>query len=165
MGRSALLVNLATNSVEEKPQMTQGRSWHSVAVVGNMTYVIGGTYHVRSVTSVERYDVISERWSTLNAKFDQFAWNTSSITCNSRYILTFGGEDDDGDFSSSTLVRRFDHLKPMGAWVTMRLDSNKPCRQYYGLMFLGRTSAPEEANNILVFGGYDGGCKDDSMAI
>ena len=66
MGRSALMVNLATNSVEEKPQMTQGRSGHSVAVVGNMTYVIAGY----KVTSVERYDVISERWSTLTAKFD-----------------------------------------------------------------------------------------------
>jgi hypothetical protein len=42
VGRSALLVNLATNSVEEKPQMTQGRTYHSVAVVGNMTYVIAG---------------------------------------------------------------------------------------------------------------------------
>ena len=95
MGRSALLVNLATNSVEEKPQMTQGRFRHSVAVVGNMTYVIAGvdpsTYQF--VTSVERYDVISERWSTLTAQFDQFAWNTSSITCNSRYIMTFGGMD------------------------------------------------------------------------
>ena len=53
------------------------------------------------------------------------------------------------------------HLKPMGAWVTMRLDSNKPCRMDYGLMSLGRTSAHEEANNILLFGGY----KDDSMAV
>ena len=83
------------------------------------------------MTSVERYDVISERWSTLPAKFDKFARNTSSITCNSRYILTFGGYVyDNNKFSSSTLVRRFDHLKPMGAWVTMRLDSNKPCRGY-----------------------------------
>ena len=106
------------------------------------------------MTSVERYDVISERWSTLTAKFDQFTMCTSSITCNSRYIMTFGGEDDEEECSSSTLVRRFDHLKPMGAWVTMRLDSNKPCRMLYGLMPLGRTSAPEEANNILLFGGY-----------
>jgi hypothetical protein len=155
VGRSALLVNLATNSVEEKPQMTQGRYMHSVAVVGNMTYVIAGidpsTY--QPVTSVERYDVISERWSTLTAKFDQFAAGTSSITCNSRYIMTFGGMDKNSNPSSSTLVRRFDHLKPMGAWVMMRLDSNKPCRYGYGLMCLGRTRAPEEANNILLFGG------------
>jgi len=78
--------------------------------------------------------------------------------------MTFGGNDG-GKCSSSTLVRRFDHLKPMGAWVTMRLDSNKPCRAVYGLMPLGRTSAQEEANNILVFGGYDRGFKDDSMAV
>ena len=110
------------------------------------------------------YDVISERWSTLLAKFDQFAWNTSSITCNSRYIMTFGGNNKH-NCSSSTLVRRFDHLKPMGAWVTMRLDSNKPCRDSYGLMYLGRTSAPEEANNILVFGGGDSDDEDDSMAV
>ena len=84
--RSVLLVNLATNSVEEKPQMTQGRKWHSVAVVGNMAYVIewyGGT-------SLERYDVISERWSMLTTKFDEFRYITSSITCNSRYIMIFG---------------------------------------------------------------------------
>jgi hypothetical protein len=95
-----------------------------------MTYVIAGRdpSTTLAMTSVERYDVISERWSTLNAKFDQFAIATSSITCNSRYILTFGGIDARGKCSSSTLVRRFDHLKPMGAWVTMRLDSNKPCR-------------------------------------
>ena len=97
MGRSALLVNLATNSVEEKPQMTQVRCDHSVAVVGNMTYVIAGcdpsTY--QPVTSVERYDVISERWSTLTAQFDQFTTRTSTITCDSRYIMTFGGYDDD----------------------------------------------------------------------
>ena len=146
--------------------MTQGRWYHSVAVVGNMTYVISGydlsTY--QPVTSVERYDVISERWSTLTAQFDQFAGNTSSITRNSRYIMTFGGMYA-GDPSSSTLVRRFDHLKPMGAWVTMRLDSNKPCRASYGLMSLGRTSAPEEANNILIFGGWLSGIKDDSMAV
>ena len=118
------------------------------------------------MTSVERYDVISERWSTLTAKFDQFALYTSSITGNSRYIMTFGGCDDNYECSSSTLVRRFDHLKPMGAWVTMRLDSNKPCRHSYGLMPLGRTSAPEEANNILLFGGIDtSGWKDDSMAV
>jgi hypothetical protein len=167
VGRSALLVNLASNSVEEKPQMTQGRCYHSVAVVGNMTYVIAGkdpsTY--RSVTSVERYDVISERWSTLIAKFDQFTRCTSSLTCNSRYIMTFGGADDNYECSSSTLVRRFDHLKPMGAWVTMRLDSNEPCRADYGLMFLGRTSAPEEANNILLFGGYNNSSKEDSMTV
>jgi len=120
---------------------------------------------MESVTSVERYDVISERWSTLTAQLDQFTINTSSITCNSRYILTFGGRDDDWKFSSSRLVRRFDHLKPMGAWVTMRLDSNKPCRDQYGLMPLGRTSAPEEANNILVFGGWNRSDKDDSMAV
>ena len=78
--------------------------------------------------------------------------------------MTFGGHFY-GDCSSSRLVRRFDHLKPMGAWVTMRLDSNKPCRCYYGLMSLGRTSAPEEANNILLFGGYNRGSKDDSMAV
>ena len=42
VGRSTLLVNLATNSVEKKPQMTKGRWCHSVAVVGNMTYVIAG---------------------------------------------------------------------------------------------------------------------------
>jgi hypothetical protein len=53
----------------------------------------------------------------------------------------------------------------MGAWVTMRLDSNKPCCADYGLMSLGRTSAPEEANNILVFGGYYREYKDDSMAV
>ena len=164
MGRSALLVNLATNSVEEKPQMTQGRCYHSVAVVGNMTYVIAGQYGGRSVTSVERYDVISERWSTLTAQFDQFAMYTSSITCDSRYIMTFGGYAN-GNCSFSTLVRRFDHLKPMGAWVTMRLDSNKPCRWGYGLMSLGRTSVPEEANNILLFGGGNNGYKDDSMAV
>jgi len=132
-----------------------------------MTYVIAGcnpsTY--QPVTSVERYDVISERWSTLTTKFDQFAIYTSSITCNSRYIMTFGGMYGQGNCSSSTLVRRFDHLKPMGAWVTMRLDSNKPCREAYGLMPLGRTSAPEEANNILVFGGENEGIKDDSMAV
>jgi len=118
-----------------------------------MTYVIAGSDPSTgwAVTSVERYDVISERWSTLTAKFDQFAKNTSSITCNSRYIMTFGGHVR--ECSSSTLVRRFDHLKPMGAWVTMRLDSNKPCRRDYGLMPLGRTSVPEEATNILVFGG------------
>ena len=136
---------------------------HSVAVVGNMTYVIAGcdpsTY--QHVTSVERYDVISERWSTLTAKFDQFAIYTSSITCDSRYIMTFGGMYGYGNYSSSTLVRRFDHLKPMGAWVTMRLDSNKPCRHSYGLMSLGRTSAPEEANNILLFGGFS----NDSKAV
>jgi len=80
--------------------------------------------------------------------------------------MTFGG-DRYGKTSSSTLVRRFDHLKPMGAWVTMRLDSNKPCRQFYGLMSLGRTSAPEEANNILLSGGYNdsGDESDDSMAV
>ena len=125
-----------------------------------MNYVIAGY----RVTSVERYDVISERWSTLTAQFDQFTRFTSSITCDSRYIMTFGGYDD-WNYSSSTLVRRFDHLKPMGAWVTMRLDSNKPCRDSYGLMSLGRTSAPEEANNILLFGGYNRGSKDDSMAV
>jgi hypothetical protein len=168
VGRSALLVNLASNSVEEKPQMTQGRRYHSVAVVGNMTYVIAGydTSTCRSVTSVERFDVISERWSTLTAKFDQFGGFTSSITCNSRYILTFGGMTGyPFKLSSSTLVRRFDHLKPMGAWVTMRLDSNKPCLNSYGLMSLGRTSAPEEANNNLLFGGYKWCEKDDSMAV
>jgi hypothetical protein len=80
--------------------------------------------------------------------------------------MTFGGADDDEKCSSSTLVRRFDHLKPMGAWVTMRLDSNKPCRRSYGLMSLGRTSAPEEANNILVFGDRIGNsAKKDSMAV
>jgi hypothetical protein len=115
-----------------------------------MTYVIGGGGGVKSV---ERYDVISERWSTLTAKFDQFALGTSSITCDSRYIMTFGGHDYIRR-SSSTVVRRFDHLKPMGAWVTMRLDSNKPCRRDYGLISLGRTSAHEEANNILLFAGY-----------
>jgi len=124
-----------------------------------MTYVIGGydpsTY--KTVKSVERYDVISERWSTLTAQFDQFARATSSITCDSRYILTFGGMNASYNCSSSTLVRRFDHLKPMGAWVTMRLDSNKPCRHDYGLMSLGRTSAQGEANIILVFGGYNRG--------
>ena len=134
-----------------------------------MTYVIAGYDQstFQPVTSVERYDVISERWSTLTAQFDQFAIYTSSITCNSRYIMTFGGMTCyPHKFSSSTLVRRFDHLKPMGAWVTMRLDSNKPCRTHYGLMSLGRTSAPEEANNILVFGGDRYGCsKDDSMAV
>jgi len=95
VGRSALLVNLATNSVEEKPKMTQGRHWHSVAVVGNMTYVIAGRdpSTPQRVTSVERYDVISERWATLTAQFDQFATSTSSITFNSRYIMTFGGDD------------------------------------------------------------------------
>ena len=132
-----------------------------------MTYVIGGCVpqNYQPVTSVERYDVISERWSTLTAKFDQFGGYTSSITCDSRYILTFGGQNAFGICSSSTLVRRFDHLKPMGAWVTMRLDSNKPCRHFYGLMSLGRTSAPEEANNILLFGGYSNGYKEDSMAV
>jgi hypothetical protein len=136
-----------------------------------MTYVIGGIYRIdhytyQPVTSVERYDVISETWSTLTAQFDQFAIATSSITCNFRYIMTFGGVNNDrGYCSSSTLVRRFDHLKPMGAWVTMRLDSNEPCRRSYGLMSLGRTSAPEEANNILIFGGYNRGSKDDSMAV
>ena len=132
-----------------------------------MAYVIAGrdpsTWE--SVTSVERFDVISERWSTLTAKFDQFAAGTSSITCNSRYIMTFGGAGDYYECSSSTLVRRFDHLKPMGAWVTMRLDSNKPCRESYSLVSLGRTSTPEEANNILLFGGYNSGMKDDSMAV
>ena len=80
--------------------------------------------------------------------------------------MTFGGLDANYKYSSSRLVRRFDHLKPMGAWVTMRLDSNKPCREAYGLMQLGRTSAPEEANNILVFGGSEYGWdKDDSMTV
>ena len=79
--------------------------------------------------------------------------------------MTFGGDDANRKYSSSRLVRRFDHLKPMGAWVTMRLDSNKPCRHSYGLMPLGRTSAPEEANNILVFGGNRCVDKDDSMAV
>jgi len=81
--------------------------------------------------------------------------------------MAFGGQDDAyyKNCSSSTLVRRFDHLKPMGAWVTMRLDTNKPCRFAYGLMQLGRTSAPEEANNILLFGGLNSGDKDDSMAV
>jgi hypothetical protein len=133
-----------------------------------MTYVIAGIDPStgQSVTSVERYDVISERWSTLTAKFDKFATSTSSITCDSRYILTFGGANATGNCSSSRLVRRFDHLKPMGAWVTMRLDTNKPCRRDYGVMQLGRTSAQEEANNILVFGGDRYGCsKDDSMAV
>jgi hypothetical protein len=129
-----------------------------------MAYVIGGCRDA----SVERYDVISERWTTLTAKFDQFTYGTSSITCNSRYIMTFGGCDANYRYSSSTLVRRFDHLKPMGAWVTMRLDSNKPCRTEYGLISLGGTSAPEEANKILVFGGgmhYDRRSKDDSMTV
>ena len=149
--------------------MTKGRWCHSVAVVGNMTYVIAGIdpSTLQPVTSVERYDVISERWSLLTAKFDQFATATSSITYNSRYIMTFSGHYDDyyEECCTSTLVRRLDHLKPMGAWVTMRLDSNKPCRFSYGLMSLGRTSAPEEANKILLFGGVNSVWKDDSMAV
>ena len=74
---------------------------HSVTVVGNFVYVVAGLVPLtlRPVTSVERYDVISERWSTLPAKFDQFTKNTSSITCNSRYIMTFGGADANHDLS------------------------------------------------------------------
>ena len=47
----------------------------------------------------------------------------------------------------------------------IRLDNTKPCRGFYGLMQLCSSSAPEEANSILVFGGCNNGDKDDSMAV
>ena len=55
------------------------------------------------------------------------------------------------------MIRRFDHLKPMGGWVVISLDTTKPCRHYYGLMQLYSRSAQEETNNILVFGGINDG--------
>jgi len=167
MERDALLLFLDTNTVEEKPQMTEGRIWHSVAVVGNFAYVIAGEHNYQPVASVERYDVLNERWSTLPAKFDQFfIWN-SSITCNSRYILNFGDYRDTNKYSDYIRVRRFDHLKPTGAWLTMCLDSsNKLCGNSYGLMHLSQTSTPKEENNILVFGGQNwNGRTNYSMAV
>ena len=80
------------------------------------------------VRSVERYDTIVEKWATISGEFDSYAVNTSSITCNARHILTFGGVNDEDEYSSSTLIRRFDHLKPMGGWLVIRLDNTKPCR-------------------------------------
>jgi hypothetical protein len=41
----------------------------------------------------------------------------------------------------------------MGGWLVINLDNTKPCREYYGLINLCLSSAPKEANNILVFGG------------
>jgi hypothetical protein len=70
--RSALIIFLDTATVAEKPQMSHGRYCHSVAVVANFAYVIAGmdpsTFEY--VTSVERYDIIAERWATLPGNFD-----------------------------------------------------------------------------------------------
>jgi hypothetical protein len=167
VARSTLVLFLDTASFAEKPLMTYGRWGHSVAVVGHYVYVIGGsdpsTYKL--VYSVERYDTIVEKWATISSEFDSYADCTSSITCNARHILTFGGIDAKVKYSESTLIRRFDHLKPMGGWLVIRLDNTKPCRFSYGLLHLCSRSAPEEANNILVFGGFNKGPKDDSMAV
>jgi len=168
VARSTLVLFLDTASIAEKPLMTYGRYWHSVAVVGHYVYVIGGEDPSTGwpVRSVERYDTMVEKWATISSEFDSYARATSSITCNARHILTFGGEDDEGECSESTLIRRFDHLKPMGGWLVMRLDNPKSCRYSYGLMHLCSSSAPEEANNILVFGGISNdGWEGDSMAI
>ena len=76
--------------------MTYGRYGHSVAVVGHYVYVIGGMDPPtgKPVRSVERYDTIVEKWATISSEFDSYAIDTSSITCNARHILTFGGSDD-----------------------------------------------------------------------
>jgi len=157
VARSTLVLSLDTAYFAEKPLMTFGRVNHSVAVVGHYVYVIGGIDPDtdESVRSVERYDTIVEKWATINSEFDSYATLTSSITCNARHILTFGGCDDAFRASESTLIRRFDHLKPMGGWLVIRLDNTKPCCGLYGLMQLCSSSAPEEANNILVFGGVN----------
>jgi hypothetical protein len=84
------------------------------------------------------------------------------ITCGARYIMAFGGMDDYGNRPEVTLVRRFDHLKPISGWVVMHLDDTTPCHTSYGLMHLGETGG----DKILFFGGRNHrGSKDDSMAL
>ena len=72
---------------------------HSVAVVGHYVYVIGVYFKGELVRSVERYDTIVEKWATIRSEFDEYAEGTSSITCNARHILTFGGADANGKSS------------------------------------------------------------------
>jgi len=55
----------------------------------------------------------------------------------------------------------------MGNWLEIHIDNPKPAHINYGLIHLGSASAPEVANNILVFGGKNdlGSIKDDSMTL
>ena len=99
VARSTLVLFLDTASFAEKPLMTYGRCGHSVAVVGHYVYVIGGWENYEPVRSVERYDTIVEKWATISSEFDSYAADTSSITCNARHILTFGGKDADWEQS------------------------------------------------------------------
>jgi hypothetical protein len=142
--------------------MRHGRYAHSIAVVANFVYVIAGKNPStrKLVTSVVRYDIIGERWVTMIYDFDDYATGTSSITCNARYILTFGGTDEYKMSASNTLVRRLDHLKPTHGWAEICLENSKPCRGFYGLMQLD--------SKILVFGGINddfSGIDDDSMTL
>jgi len=73
--RSTLLLSLDSGTFAEKPLMTYGRVYHSVAVVCQFVYVIGGMdpWNDGPVTSMERYDTIAEKWATISEDFDQYA--------------------------------------------------------------------------------------------
>ena len=133
-----LVVCIETATITEKPQMRDARWHHSVAIVANFAYIIAGTDPSTNqpVMSVERYDIIAEKWALVPSEFDQFSCFALSITCDNRYILSFGGSNRGKFFPKSTLIRRFDHLHPTGGWAVINLENGKPCRAYYGLLRL-----------------------------
>ena len=91
--RSCLLIDLSSAIVSEKSLMSIGREAFGVGHINNYIYAVAGVNEdYKSETSMERYDLSTDKWCFMpNAEFDKFTEHISLIVSAKRYLLAFGG--------------------------------------------------------------------------
>jgi hypothetical protein len=99
---------------------------HGVALVGKHIVVVGG--YCRGVTrKVEAFDTIKDAWKDL-PDFDEFGEGVTLVSANTRYVIAFGGKNQNGKYTDR--IVRLDFYKLNKGWKTLSLANQSPLSGY-----------------------------------
>lgn len=149
--RNAYILNFQKRQLVPVAKMLIGRLEHSLAVLNDEIYAIGGyTDFSESTATCEKYSPKDDCWSQLPS-LKTPCQDSSVCTFNNRYIYRIGGKA-----GFDTLLERIDRFDTStNKWedITLDLSTISPSSRAYFRILSMSASVQVSHDSILVFGG------------
>ena len=159
MAKSCIKINLVDGACSQQKDMQVGRVMFGMCSVGHLIYVVGGvdpnTYD--STETCEVFNVLSGNWNSTASTPDHYTSGITTISAQKRYILTFGGRNNDFETPADNFeyIRRLDCHKENKGWQMLCLQNLQSLKNgyCYGITHLESADNSENVQELLIFGG------------
>jgi hypothetical protein len=153
VSRSCLIVDIYTGEICQKASMEEGRDGFGQCLLGHLIYVVGGDSDEKEVDSVERYDLLRDRWSQLPCSLpDTYTFGITVVAIKLRFVFGFGGYSRDEGCPPYERFLRLDTLTNT-AWQSLYIQNPLFNAGFnYGVFPIQES---DDSIEFLVFGGHN----------